>query len=79
MHDVVAFDAIAVMCCLNDRSWSKSTPRNLPDVWNGIGVFWNNIGLAFSSLELWVLSLNTNSKDFFSLMLILLFPQNSIT
>ena len=79
MHAVVAFVAIVVMCCLNERSWSKITPRNLPEGLNGIGVLWNSIGLAFSSLELRDFSLNTNSKDFFSLMLILLFPQKSIT
>ena len=55
---------------------SKEIPRNLPVALKGIGLFWNRIGDASSSV--WVMRvrfLNINSSDFVSLILIWRFPQ----
>lgn len=76
----LALDAMARMCSLKESFWSKRTPRNLPEVWNGIGVLWQMIGDAVSSVLDWRgRGLKIISKDLLSLIPILRSPQKAIT
>ena len=72
----LAFDLMVRIWLWKESVLSKETPRNLPVVLKGIGLFWNKIGFAFFSVwDLWERSLNINSNDFVSLILIRRFPQ----